>query len=79
MNTETPTKKVKKVWSAKIDQELLNKAKGVAYWTPGLTLSSLVETAVRAYLEAWEREHGPAQLPGGPLREGKPLIIRKLP
>lgn len=70
--------KPKEVWSGRMDPDLLDKAKAVAYWTPGLTFSHLVETALRSYLDEWEREHGKPEEPDGPLREGRPLIRRKL-
>ena len=61
-----------------MDPDLLAKARAVAYWTPGLTLSHLVETALQTYLEEWEREHGVSGPPDGPLREGRPLVQRRL-
>ncbi len=70
--------KTKQVWSGRMDPDLLEKARSVAYWTPGLTFSHLVETALRTYLEGWEREHGTPGPPEGPLREGRPLIQRRL-
>ena len=70
--------KPKEVWSGRMDPDLLDRAKALAYWTPGLTLSALVEVALRSYLETWEKEHGDTPPPDGPLREGRPLIRKSL-
>ena len=67
----------KKTVTGKMDPELLARAKAVAYWTPGMTFSRLMEEGVRAYLETWEKEHGkPAPAPG-PLRTGRPLTLKE--
>jgi hypothetical protein len=68
----------KKTVTGKMDPELLARAKAVAYWTPGMTFSRLMEEGVRTYLETWEKEHGtPAPAPG-PLRNGRPLTLKRL-
>lgn len=75
---ETAGRKPKKVVTGKMDADLLDRAKAVAYWTPGLTLSALVEASVRAYLEEWERKNGTPSPAPGPLRNGRPLTLKGL-
>ena len=59
--------------TGRMDPDLLDRAKAMAYWTPGLTLSRLIEDSLRRHLEALEKEKGsPAPAPG-PLRYGRPL------
>jgi hypothetical protein len=68
----------KKTVTGKMDPELLARAKAVAYWTPGMTFSRLMEEGVRTFLEEWERKNGkPAPAPG-PLRNGRPLTLKGL-
>jgi hypothetical protein len=74
--TTPPPSTRKVVWSGKMDPALLAKGKAAAYWTPGLTFSHLVELALTAYLEEWERTKGPLKPAGGPLRNGAPPSIQ---
>ena len=77
MNTTTK-KAPKKTVTGKMDPELLLRAKAVAYWTPGLTFSRLMEEGVRTYLEEWEKVHGVPEPAPGPLRSGAPITLKKL-
>lgn len=70
---EDEPKPRKVVWSGKMDPTLLARGKAVAYWTPGMTFSHLVELALTSYLETWERENGKPKPAPGPLRNGRPL------
>lgn len=75
---EPSEKKPKKVVTGRMDPDLLARAKAVAYFTPGMTFSRLMEEGVRAYLEEWERKNGtPAPAPG-PLRNGRPITLKRL-
>lgn len=69
------TKKPKVVVTGRMDPDLLARAKGMAYWTPGMTLSRLIEEALRLHLEALEAETGPAKPAPGLLRNGRPLSV----
>jgi hypothetical protein len=68
----------KVVWSGKMDPALLARGKAVAYWTPGMTFSHLVELALTAYLEEWEKTKGKPKPAPGPLRNGRPLTLKGL-
>jgi hypothetical protein len=71
--SEPKTNPRKMVWSGKMDPALLARGKAVAYWTPGMTFSHLVELALTAYLEEWEKTKGKPKPAPGPLRNGRPL------
>lgn len=74
---EAPKSTPKKTVTGKMDPELIAKAKAVAYWTPGLTFSALMEQSVRAFLEEWEKTHGTPEAAPGPLRNGRPLTLKR--
>jgi len=65
--------KRKVVVTGRMDPELLARAKSMAYWTPGLTLSRIMEEGLRTYLEELEKTHGKQKPAPGPLRNGRPL------
>ena len=65
--------KPKVVVTGRMDPDLLARAKAMAYWTPGLTLSRLIEDGLRAHLEGLETEQGTPKPAPGPLRYGRPL------
>ena len=44
--------------TAYVDPEVLDRARRASYWTPGLTLSALVEDALRVELDRLEAERG---------------------
>jgi hypothetical protein len=54
---------------------LIEKARDVVYWTPGLTMASLMEEALLAQLKRAERKHGkpfPSRA-GAALKTGRPV------
>lgn len=56
------------------EADLLERAKRVAFWTPGLTLSGLVEEAIRREVERREADRGePFPDRTGDLPKGRPL------
>lgn len=60
--------------TAYVAPEVLEKAKDVAFWTPGMTLSALVTAALEAELERREKERGEPFPPrSGDLPKGRPL------
>ncbi len=61
-----------------VEPALVERAKREAFWTPGLTLSALVEEALRRELARREEERGGEKLPDrtGPLKEGQPLKLK---
>lgn len=76
--SEAESKPRKVIVTGRMDPDLLARAKAVAYWTPGLTFSALMEEGVRTFLETWEKEHGKPEPAPGPLRTGKPITLRGL-
>jgi hypothetical protein len=55
-----------------LTSELMERARNAVYWTPGLTLSGLVEKALAVYLGKLERKHGkPFTARRGPLKKGR--------
>ena len=67
--------KRKVIVTGRMDPELLARAKAMAYWTPGLTFSRLLEEGLRAYLDELEKAHGKQKPAPGPLRNGRPLSL----
>jgi len=60
--------------SVVVTADTLDRAKNAVYWTPGLTLAQLTETALQATLDALERQNGgPFAMRGGELRGGRPI------
>lgn len=74
---EAPKTHHKRTVTGKMDPELILRAKAVAYWTPGMTFSGLIEQSVRAFLEEWEKVHGEPKAAPGPLRNGRPLTLKR--
>jgi post-segregation antitoxin (ccd killing protein) len=64
----------KKRLTVYVPEELLEKARDAAFWTPALTLSDLVVEALERRLEEMERERG-EPFPPRPsrLRPGRPM------
>jgi post-segregation antitoxin (ccd killing protein) len=64
----------KKRLTVYVPEELLEKARDAAFWTPALTLSDLVVEALKRRLEEMERERG-EPFPPRPsrLRPGRPM------
>ena len=60
--------------TVQLDGELVDRMKNAVYWTPGLTLAGLAETALRREMEAREKERGEPFPPRREeLRPGRPL------
>jgi hypothetical protein len=60
--------------SLRIARELTEEARRRVYWSPGLTLSGLVEEALRRELARLERSLGPIPTkPRRELRRGRPV------
>lgn len=60
--------------TAILPADLIEKARDVCYWTPGLTIAALVEDALRAELKKREAKHGaPFRPRSGPIRTGRPI------
>jgi hypothetical protein len=71
MSEDKPETRKKVIVTGRMDPDLLARAKGMAYWTPGLTLSRIMEDALRAHMEKLELENGPKAPPAGPMRMGR--------
>ena len=74
--TPTPDqseRKSKVIVTGRMDPDLMDRAKAMAYWTPGLTLSRLLEESLRKHLEELEKERGKPEPAPGVLRNGRPL------
>jgi len=73
-NRAVPAPRARSTVRAEIDGELLEQARRVVYWEPGVTLTDLIarglELIVRSYLD--ERGNPYPQRPG-PLRTGRPI------
>lgn len=60
--------------TAYVDPQVLERAKAAAFWTPGLSLSGLVQAALLRELERLEAERGgPFPERRGTLTRGRPL------
>lgn len=53
---QAPRKKVKQRITVQISQDVIERIKNAAYWTPGLTLASLAEEAFSRAVDALEEE-----------------------
>ena len=53
---------------------LINEVKNSVYWTPGMTLAELAETAFSNELKRMEKKHGkPFPQRGSELKTGRPI------
>lgn len=60
--------------SLQLPVSLLERAKNAVYWTPGLTMTDLVITALNSALDEMEKKRGTPFPPrNGSLRVGRPL------
>ena len=60
--------------TVQLDGELVERMKNAVYWTPGLTMAGLAETAIGREVDALEQEHGGSfPLRREELRPGRPL------
>ena len=55
-----------------LTREMASKLRAAVYWTPGETLTSLVERGVRVEIARMEKERGEPFPPPGKLRTGRP-------
>ena len=71
---ELPAPQTKQRLTVHLPVELIDRAKNVVFWTPGLTLASLAEQALEAVVTRLEEERGEA-FPWRfeELRGGRPL------
>lgn len=49
---------MRKLFTVKIDEELIERMRDAVYWTPGKTLNGFAEFALRAALDHIEKERG---------------------
>jgi len=75
MSDVKPETRKKVIVTGRMDPDLLDRAKAMAYWTPGLTLSRLLEDALRGHLETLERETGTKAPAPHALKMGRPLKV----
>lgn len=71
---EAETKILRSRHTLHLDDGLMDRARNVVYWTPGLTLSALAEQAIQREVERLEKKHGgvfPER--GSELVGGRPL------
>ena len=62
--------------TAKIPVEVVERVRNAVYWTPGLTLASLTESALSAYIDALEAERGEVfPQRQGELKLGRPIKL----
>lgn len=71
---ETRDKVEKERMTVHLPIDLIDRAKNAVYWTPGLTLAGLAETALRHIVDQLEEERGePFPEREGELKGGRPL------
>ncbi len=64
----------KERFTAQLPQELIEKARNAVYWTPGLTLAELTQTALENLINQLELERGEPFPPrSGKLKTGRPI------
>jgi hypothetical protein len=69
-----PARAVKERVTFQLPVDLIEKARDAVYWTPGLTMASLMEMALVAQLAQVEKKHGkPFPSRAGALRTGRPV------
>ncbi len=67
-------KQIKEQMTISISKALLDRVKDIVYWTPGLTLSGLVQDCFSNLVIAMEKERGQSFPPrSGTLRSGRPV------
>ena len=71
---QVPSKNQKKRITVQISEEIIERIKNATYWTPGLTLSYLVETALDREVNQMESERGNAfEKRRAELKTGRPI------
>lgn len=67
----------KKQLAVILPEDLVERAKNIVFWTPGVTLAGLVEKGLRKSVERWERENGgPFKARPADLQRGRPVAER---
>ena len=76
-NAANVTKSPKKRVTFQLPSSLIEKARDVVYFTPGLTMASLMEDALVAQLKVREKSRGRAfpSRAGAALRTGRPVKV----
>lgn len=74
LQAEQPERAIKERLTVHLSVTLIDRVKNTVYWTPGLTLASLAETALQQLVDQLEKQRGE---PFPPRREnlkgGRPL------
>lgn len=72
--SEVSAKPRKRRLTVHLPLALIERVKNCVFWTPGLTLAALAETALSKAVDQREKERGePFPLRGGELKGGRPL------
>ncbi len=76
MSSSDSTPRPRERLTAKLPVETIERARNAVYWTPGLTLAGLTESALTAYLDALEEERGEVfPQRQGELKLGRPIKL----
>lgn len=76
MTAKKPTPAKKVAVTVKLTSETVKKARSAAYWTPGTTMSSLIEDALVRELARLERSRGgPFPDKAVQLKSGRPVKL----
>lgn len=63
----------KKSITVRLPEELLEKARDIAFWTPGKNLNHIIEEAVVTAIKDIESKEGVFEKRTGHIRRGRPL------
>lgn len=62
-------------FAGSMSSDVLERARNAVFYTPGMTLSDLMEEAVRRYVAGMERKRGkPFPKRTAPLKTGRPMM-----
>ncbi len=76
MSSSDSTPRPRERLTAKLPVEVIERARNAVYWTPGLTLASLTQSALEAYIDALEAERGEAfPQRQGQIKLGRPIKL----
>jgi len=71
---QEPSKNKKRRITVQISEEIIERIKNATYWTPGLTLSCLVETALEREVDQMETDRGSSfEKRKAELKTGRPI------
>lgn len=76
---QAPSRRAKERVTIHVAPELIDQVRRASFWTPGLTVSDLAETALAGEIERMERKRGEAFPPipdGKKVRTGRPVKAR---